>query len=269
MASSNHRATGKVVRAVPSTQAPLVEQVTLILPLDQAGCYRAGVLPPKLPIPEKRINILHDHVRTKEVENIQVEIASLADEYSTSESALFLIAIEPSTGGTLFHTAISAHRLDILDPLRELFPPNMRFAIGEKALFNHKNHHGETILHLAVKTGRLDLVKAAFHLFNGDVSLEEEPDVENWTPDTELSDFLPALVFLLDKDGDGQDAATIASSKGYEDLAVWLDREVQKLDPEERRNDPTETKKWEQWMAGYHQHEYQEVPTQDSQEITT
>lgn len=263
MTGSNHRAPTKVVRTLSSTHPPLAEQVTLSLPLDLAGCHRAGVIPPKIPLPEERITTLHDHIRTNDFETIKIEIESLAYEYSTSESTVFLVAIEPSTGGTLFHTAVTATRFNLLDPLREFFPPNRSFAIGEKALFNHRNHHGETILHLAVKTGRLDLVKAAYYLFNGDVSLDEEPPVADWTPDSELCDFLPSLTFLLDQSNDGQDAAALARSEGFGDLATWIDHEVDKLDPLGKRNDPTEVRKWEEWIGGYNQHEYREVPMRD------
>jgi hypothetical protein len=146
------------------------------------------------------------------------------------------------------------------------FPPNMSYTIGRKLLFKHKNHRRETILHVAAQTGNLEMVIAAYRLFGSGI-LPGVPTYPGYQPLEDLTDLMddgiPHIMFLLQKDRDGQDAASVARAKGFEDVACWLESLVSRLDPDEKRNDDAEVNEWTRYMRRYYQHEYTELAAQD------
>ncbi|RYP20217.1 hypothetical protein DL765_002891 [Monosporascus sp. GIB2] len=171
---------------------------------------------------------LHSAVRQDEPDLIRGKLAMKAYQCGTSPPAMLLLAIDPSSGDSLFHTAMRAERLDALSILRERLSPNGSFEIGVWLLFKHKNYQGETMLQVAAQTGNQDMVIAAYRLFCRDW-LPHEP---HFTPipaeersygfEDELR--LPPLMFLLEQNAASQDAASVARANGHEDVARWIER---------------------------------------------
>lgn len=264
---SSHQAQARVLRGVKKSQTPITEWVTPVLPLDQTGCLRLGEHPPsELPSVDE-IRSLHELARKGDCDELQITTEFIAEEPFTSAPAMLLMAIDPATGDSLCHTAIRAQQIGALAQLRKMFPPNGSFRLGENALYKHKNHAGETMLHAAVTTGNIDMVVAAYRLFGRDDLTNGKGYAGRGQPLEELTehpnDGIPHLTFLLEKCSDGRDAATVARDNGYDNLAQWIDNVVTRLDPAGQRHDPEQWKKWESFMRDYYQHEYREVQVED------
>ncbi|RYP19125.1 hypothetical protein DL765_003541 [Monosporascus sp. GIB2] len=264
-----HREQTRVTRGVKKSQIPVTEWVTPALPLDQAGCIRLGEPPPRELLSVNEISSLHEFARKDDHDELLSSMRYLADKYFTTENAILLMAIDPSTGDSLFHTGIRAQQLDALAHLRKTFPPNGSFRLGEKAIFKHKNHAGETMLPTAVKTGNIDMVVSAYRLFGRDKLVNEERCAgwgQHLEEHTELpDDGVPHITFLLEKNSEGRDAATIAREIGYGSLAQWIDTVVTRLDPAGQRHDAEQRQKWECSIRDYYKHEYKEVLVGDDE----
>lgn len=254
----SHNSQTHVIRKVDKSQTPVTEWVTPVLPLDQAGCVRLRHPPPRQLMPVDEIKGLHELARTGDYEKLLGTISSLAREYSTSDLATVLMAIDPSTGDTLFHTGIRSQHPTVLSYLKKTFSPNGSCDLSKKALFRHQNHAGETMIHAAVKTGKIDMLVSAYRLFAQE-PLVHEQRLGNWDDwaeyRTDMGDEeIAFLTFLLEKDSEGRDAATVARGNGHISLARWIDDVVTRLDPDGQRYDPEQRKMWEDWIRDYYQH---------------
>jgi hypothetical protein len=201
----------EVIGAVSKSQTPITEIVTPHLPLDLEGCRKIGEPKPIRLLSKEEIATLHNCIRKSDANDVREEDFLLADDLETSPPAVLLMAVNPSSGDSLFHAAMRAQRIDVLSQLRETFPPNNVFAIGSKALFRHTNHHGETMLHAATQTGNLDMVIAAYRLFGRDHALARETPYARQVPIEEVNtpphEGIPHVAFLLSENSRGQTAA--------------------------------------------------------------
>ncbi|RYP69854.1 hypothetical protein DL771_005865 [Monosporascus sp. 5C6A] len=210
---------------------------------------------------------LHEAVRKDEPDLIRGKLAAKAYQYGTSPGAMLLLAINPSSGDSLFHTAMRAERLDALSALRKIFTPNGSFEIPIRLLFKHKNYQGETMLHVAAQTGNQEMVTAAYRLFCRD-SLPSEPrftptPAEERNKGLEDRHRLPPLMFLLEQNTASQDAAGAARANGHEDVARWIERLITQLDPHGDRNDVKVKERMQEFIRQHYQHEYTEIQVED------
>ncbi|RYO99151.1 hypothetical protein DL764_006893 [Monosporascus ibericus] len=216
-----------------------------------------------------RITGLHEAVRKDEPNLIDGKLSMAGYQCGTSPATMLLLAIDPASGDSLFHTAMRTERLDALSTLRKTFPPNGSFEIPTRLLLKHKNYQGETILHVAAQTGNQDMVTAAYRLFCRD-SLPNErrftpTPAEERNPGFEDGSRLPPLMFLLEQNAASQDAASVARTNGYEDVARWIERLVTKLDPHGDRNDAKERERMQEFVRQRQQHRYTEIHVEDDE----
>ncbi|RYP43576.1 hypothetical protein DL770_011571 [Monosporascus sp. CRB-9-2] len=212
---------------------------------------------------------MHEAVHKDEPDRIKGKLAMAAHRCGTSPGAMLLLAIDPTSGDSLFHTAIRVERLDALTILRKEFAPNGSFEIPVRLLFKHKNHQGETMLHVAAQTGNQDMVAAAYRLFCRDW-LPHEPRFTP-TPAEEINQGfederrLPPLMFLLEQNAASEDAASVARANGHEDVARWIERLITQLDPHGDRNDAKEMERMQEFIRQHYQHEYTEIQVEDDE----
>lgn len=259
---SNHQPQFEVVKAVPKSQTLVDELVSPTLPLDLEGCRKIGVRVPNRLLDSNQIHELHEYARTREALNIKTKVSVIADILQTGPSAVLLMAIDATTGDSLFHTAMRAQRIDFLSQLRDTFPPNSSFAIGSKLVLGYANYQGQTLLHAAAETGNLDMVISAYRLFASDVTLPAETPHPGYSPvenETDLpDDGIPHIMFLLSENIQGQTAADVARAAGFDEIALWITGLIEKLDPLGERNDPEKRAEWETFFKEYYQHRYRE-----------
>ena len=178
---------------------------------------------------------------------------------------LLLTAIDPTTGDSIVHRAAAAANIDVLDAIPSCFGRN--FGTNNDSvrqlwlLVTHQNRAGDTALHAAGRAGSVRGVKGVYRLFHAmdvlgvDDSLHDDPmawpesastdcpaegpiEYLDWsTAVDEPAAHLPALNFVCTKNRAGRDAAEEARSAGHEDLAVWLDGLVARIDRDRMRHD--------------------------------
>ena len=163
-------------------------------------------------------------------------------------SDLLLTAIDPASGDSVLHRAAAAGNIAVLNAILTSFGPQISQRPEQErllwVLITHQNGAGDTALHAAAHAGNLTGVKAIYRLFHGfdyyDVDEDvEDPPVEYWdwaAMDDSYSN-LPALDFVCTRNRAGRDAAGEARAAGWEDLAVWLEGLVARLDRDGMRGD--------------------------------
>ncbi|KFA69005.1 hypothetical protein S40285_10689 [Stachybotrys chlorohalonatus IBT 40285] len=167
-----------------------------------------------------------------------------------------LVFVDPDSGSSLLHAVVAAGNLDGLLGIQRSFSPSVRS--GElrpiHVFYTHQNKIGDTAMHVAVRTGRLDMVKNLYRLFcNRPLEIDEhraplegKDGPENWVvPDHLWHLARKPLLFLLIKNAAGRDAAQEARYSGYEEIAVFLERIIKGLDPRGKRFDEDEVKRME------------------------
>jgi ankyrin repeat protein len=266
---SNHQAQREVIGAVSKSQTPTAEIITPRLPLDLEGCRKIGEPKPIRLLSVEEVKKLHGDIREGSAHDVKEEVSLLADDLETSPPAVLLMAVDPSSGDSLFHTAMRAQRIDVLSQLRETFPPNNSFTIGSKALFRHTNYEDENILHVATQTGNLDMVIAAYRLFGKDRTLPTETSYPGHVPIEDVTQLpyegIPHLTFLLSENSRGQTAAELARTAGFNEVYTWLNAMVAKLDPLGQRNNSEKRAEWVSFIAKCYQYQYREVQVEDDE----
>ena len=180
-------------------------------------------------------------------------------------SDLLLTAIDHATGDSVVHRAAAAGNIDVLNAIPYCFGRNFGQAPENVrklwVLVTHQNLAGNTALHAAARVGNLRGVKGVYRLFHmfecldvddsfydDETSRPESADTENpaeppveyfdWaTAEEDPYSHLPPLDFVCTKNRAGRDAAGEARTAGHEDLAVWLDGLVARLDRDVMRED--------------------------------
>lgn len=178
---------------------------------------------------------------------------------------LNFMAIEPATGNSLMHTAILAQRIDLLDTLRYYRPrSDAPFMRQFELLYSHQNHDGDTILHLAARTSRRDLVTAAYQVYvfqdidSPDESLqstepaESMPSIWSTNEGEEGAMRIAEILFLIKENAAGRTAADEARALGQDDIAAWLERALQLCDPKRERDDPSCVQVWQDVYLAYY-----------------
>lgn len=218
----------------------------------------------KAPTPE-RVAELHAVVRRGTPD--QVERALEGAEYNCDATriAVQLMAMEPTTGNSLMHTALIAQRIDLVDILRHFRSHNAAaYRQPFYALYSHPRHDGDTILHSAVRSGKQELLIAAFQVFRGqyldspDESLQSDEAarrVTSWWDDDneeEVGMRIGELMFLLHHNAKDRTAAAEARVLGHTDMAAWLERATQGDDPDGERHDASAVQLWREYCDEYY-----------------
>jgi len=235
-------------------------------PSDFLRYPKHSVLSHDAQVPNPRlIAELHAVVRTGTYDEAEDAIETAADECCAQNIGVLYMAVEPSTGNTLLHTAMLAQRIDVLDALRRLRTHNaMAFHRLFYALFTLQNYHGDTMLHSSVRSGKLELVKAAMqvfkqqHLNDAERMLQRaEGGLGNRTfyeanEESTTSMRIGRLTFLLQQNKEGRTAADEARVSGHADIVAWLDRNLNVCDPHGERFDESAVQLWRESTDDYY-----------------
>lgn len=149
-------------------------------------------------------------------------------------AGVLLLAIDPDTGNSLLHSAISARRVDNADQLMGFFGPQVghdgdRPTLGRnvaiRKLLGHVNGKRETILHVAVRTGDIATVVGAYRVFcHQDVAdllnsedRKEEKDYEDMGPENDMDAGADGLSYKMDDIDE-------TTWDGWEGAAEWVEK---------------------------------------------
>lgn len=160
---------------------------------------------------------------------------------------VMLQAIDPITGDSVLHQAIRDNQpAGFLQLMEQFAYSRSRWHIwAEHALLTHQNHTGDTILHVAARTGNRNLLVTIYRQFNDHWSAARPelmemvdgppPELRRY-PDDFYDDFAdPPLQFLLMTNQQGNTARDEAQIAGHYHIAQWLEDVVKRLDPEGTR----------------------------------
>ncbi|KAG9254342.1 uncharacterized protein F5Z01DRAFT_750249 [Emericellopsis atlantica] len=200
------------------------------------------------------ITELHAIIRTGTFQQIERALERAGVSPRASSLAVLFMAIEPTTGNSLMHTAVIAQRIDVMDYLRAFRSHRpAAYRPPHYALWSHQNHDGNTMLHSAVQSGQKELVVAVFQIFrDGNIDELDEllrsEEADDWGFDNDNEEEfhlrLGELVLLLRENAKGRSAADEAQALGHTDIATWLERTTQLDDPLRERNDPSIVQIW-------------------------
>jgi len=161
-----------------------------------------------------------------------MSLSLTARQCKTGSVGVLLMAVDPSTGDSLLHSAAAGANVAGVRGIQDAFRTS-RLARSFHMLVAHRNASGDTALHVAVRGGHQDVVTAVYRLFCDDWlpgrrALKEArrlPRRGEFVEDEE-EDYVPPLVSLVDVKRAGHDAAAEARAAGHEDLARWLEAVV-------------------------------------------
>jgi ankyrin repeat protein len=157
---------------------------------------------------------------------------------------LLLMAISPATGDSVLHTAFIAQRLEMVSAINGMFRSHGLHFPARQFLILHSNNSGDTILHLAARSGLQKMVTAAYRVFHYDSLPDEErfswPPAEEWDLGMHDEDRVPPLLFLVARNTAARDAADEAQHHGHDDIARFLRNLVERIDPLNSRSNPAE-----------------------------
>lgn len=172
---------------------------------------------------------------------------------------VLLVAISPSTGDSILHSVAAAGNEEGIFVVRQMFDTrhgwvNQVMCAVQYAVMTHQNHLGNTALHAAAAAGHLVVVKRLYRMFNRVFIADEGPDIEggelhaeDWvrvgTGDELWAD--KALLFLSTENRAGRVASAEARHHGHEDIAVFLEAIIGRIDPEGLRYDADEMRRIE------------------------
>lgn len=232
--------------------------VDLTLPIPFADLERITKLPrrsaPRGPLTSDEVRQLMDAARIcTNSKSLDWAFFAISQPHSCTSSDLLLTAIDPDTRDSTVHAAASNPSTAALASVRSL----SRGLLGSlrHAVLTHQNAAGDTAMHVAARAGVQDVVTAVYRVFHddsvpgpGDDWREEgvEFPAEEWEYEEDMREagaHVPGLMFLLTKNAAGLDAAAEARAAGHEDVAVWLDNVVARLDPDNERAEE-EGRKW-------------------------
>ncbi|EFY95815.1 ankyrin repeat protein [Metarhizium robertsii] len=178
------------------------------------------------------------------------------DEHNFSIPPFALVqAIDPDTEDSLLHVAVRAGSMNGVVSLMGRFDRVMRtcgggpqnpFYIWERHSFiAHQNRDGDTVLHVAARSGNLKLVIMLYRFIYDhwsatcpdleDLGDEEAPENVEFPETAGEDESSPYLMLLITRNRAGRDAATEARSLGNYEIAEWLDAVANRLDPEGNR----------------------------------
>ncbi|KEY74510.1 hypothetical protein S7711_11273 [Stachybotrys chartarum IBT 7711] len=172
-----------------------------------------------------------------------------------------LMLVDRDSGSSLLHAIVAAGNLDGLLGIQNTFSPNLGSRQGDlraiHIFLTHQDKAGDTAMHVAVRTGRLDMVKNLYRLFthraleNDELCapLEGKDAPENWVIAESMRHLArQPLLFLCAKNAAGRDAVQEARNSGHEEIATFLERIIAGLDPKGRRLDGSEVKRMERQL---------------------
>jgi hypothetical protein len=222
-------------------------------PPDIPKLHRHLEEPEREPSPEL-VERIHTLVRTGAPDNFHWEISYMVKEWSRGcdPVVLLLMAISPATGDSVLHTAFIAQRLEMVGAINGMFCSHSLHFPARQFLILHSNNSGDTILHLAARSGLQKMVTAAYRVFHYDSLPDEERF--SWPPAEELDlgiedeDRIPPLMFLVARNEAGRDAADEAQASEHDDIARWLRTLVERIDPINSRSNPEEMCRMEMFL---------------------
>ncbi|KAK1487652.1 hypothetical protein CTAM01_11685 [Colletotrichum tamarilloi] len=156
---------------------------------------------------------------------------------------------DPTTGDTAVHVAASARNIGALGSHIESFgrdwSANPWLLTCFRAPFFLRNKAGDTVFHVAARTGRLDVVNGVWRVFwlhpgwnqpsyesGSDAYAPVCEDLGEFEHDPEqisVPEYMVAIVLLARKNGNGYTAADEAAAAGHHDVAQWLRLMLERL----------------------------------------
>ena len=181
----------------------------------------------------------------------QIRTGRYTHPYASPE--ILVETIDPITGDSTLHIAAkSISPLDTINTIMSGFPPGScdgrdwcffdRWAYH--ALLAHQNYDGDTVFHIAARSGNKLLLTMLYRYVTGhwSASCPEEIEMDDGPPEHDIyphdtDDWLsaPRLLFLITKNKMGRDPAAEARFSGNGELAEWLDAIIPRLDPDGTR----------------------------------
>ncbi|KAH7312685.1 hypothetical protein B0I35DRAFT_481120 [Stachybotrys elegans] len=215
---------------------------------------------PKASLSPQVVAQLHEAARSATPEDIKTQVKSAAWDCDGTELQVLCMAIDQDTGGSMYHTAVTAGRIDAMVALSRCFRADneIRYRRVYEIIYTHRDRHGDTILHKAAQSGRQDLLLAAFRLFHGDWLPGEEgrgsyAPAEDTVGEEDEDEFrVPQLTYLLMENGNGRTAAQEARAQGHERLAVWLEDILDRSDPAGERLDGATVQAWREFCDEFY-----------------
>ena len=238
---------------------------------------------PTLPLPLTDFDFQHDVPGMDSFEVATQKLLAMAETADKARlrsrmgaSGLLMAAIDPATGDSVVHRAAAAGNLNVLHTIPTWFGRNLSQQPEREREFwllvTHQNRAGDTALHAAARAGNRRGVKGVYRLFHRQdcfnvdsddddpESAQTDPPAEYWDWEAMRDDYpydnRPALDFVCTKNRAGRDAAGEARAAGHEDLAVWLDGLVARLDRDGMREDEEYMR--EARLAALENHRYHE-----------
>lgn len=238
----------------------------LPIDVDHAIKYNRGLRRselPKQPTGES-IGRLLDACRQKHSYGaVEWATAVASREWNCRREIMVLMAIDPSTGDSMLHAAAAANNIPAAQVCRSVFIPGQAIFRRNRYLFNtHRNHAGDTALHIAARVGDVDLVEAIYPHYRS-VQYDNTEPIETWHGGSAYSH----LGFIACRNKAGRDALAEARLAGNNEVASSLEEILSKLDPEGRMSDESEANKaWQAMEDVYIFNDMTPEPESDSDE---
>lgn len=218
-------------------------------------------------------DLLEVYRSMRDFQSIRNSMAGASHMWSCHPVGILLMAIDPSTGNSALHVATASKNVEGLRAVNAEFRPlQVRLRRSYHMLVSHKNHAGDTMLHVAARTGDVQLLVYAYRIFCHD-SLPDEKRWGNSQPvelqGTEGLDqfIIPRLAFLIDKNNEGRDAIAEAELAGYPEAVEWLEALVSRMDPSGKRTDAVERAKIEDYVRKLYRYDEEEAGPETSKDV--
>ncbi|KID86730.1 Ankyrin repeat-containing domain protein [Metarhizium guizhouense ARSEF 977] len=171
-----------------------------------------------------------------------------ANKQDFSIALLILVqAIDLLTGDSLLHVAVRAQSMNSVIHLMEGFdrtnnPRNPFDHWSRHAFIAHQNRDGDTVFHVAARSGNLKLMIMLYRFINNhwsaldpDMEDEESPENDKFPKTVDEGYSSSRLMLLITKNRAGRGAAAEARFVGNYEISGWLDAVANRLDPEGSR----------------------------------
>ncbi|KAI0384728.1 hypothetical protein F5Y04DRAFT_220079 [Hypomontagnella monticulosa] len=238
------------------------------LPVDHAIVTRyckAFSEPPKKPDARMISDLLEVYRSMRDFQNIRNSMVGASHTWSCHPVGILLMAIDPSTGNSALHVAAASKNLEGLRAVNAEFRPlQVRLRKPYHMLVSHKNHAGDTMLHVAARTGDVQLLVYVYRIFCHDFLPGEKHSGSNQPVELQSAEgldqfIIPRLAFLIDKNNQGRDAIAEAELMGHQEAVEWLEALVSRMDPSGKRNDAVEKGKVEDYVRNLYQYDQEEA----------
>jgi hypothetical protein len=199
------------------------------------------------PLPvDEIIPDLMEVVRTGDAEMVSSDFYFYAWRQNMGRTDVLARMLDPASGDSALHVAAENGNLDALRAISKFFVTvcySWNMHVRKRQILTMKNKAGDTALHCAARNGDLDVVRGVYRLFcndwlPGQQRLSKNPPAEYATNTGDIDEhhYGPQLMFLIEKNVVGRDAAAEARMAGHEEVASWFEEVINRVDPDGKRN---------------------------------